>query len=64
MWAAAARLLDLGLGLLELLGRAGDQQHLRAGVGALERRRLADPRRGAGDQDDLAADRAARASGP
>ncbi len=41
--------------LLQLLDRAGDQQHRRAGVGDLDRGRPADPRGGAGDEDDLAA---------
>ena len=52
----AAR-LDLLLRLLELLGRAGDEQDDAAGVGDLHRRRLADPRRGAGDHHHAAADR-------
>ncbi len=40
---------------LELLGRTRDEQDRAAGVGDLQRRGLADARRGAGDHDDLAA---------
>ena len=55
MWAMPPAVLDLALRLLELLGRARDEQHGRAGVGDLERGRLADARGGAGDHHDLAA---------
>ena len=48
--------LDLRLDLLELLRRARDQQRDPAGGGDLQRRRLADAARGAGDHDGLAVD--------
>ena len=54
MWATPPAALDLLFGLLELLDRAGDEQHGRAGVGDLDRGRFADPRGGAGDQHHLA----------
>ena len=50
------------LGLLELVGAARDQQRDPAGLGDLERRRLADPARGAGDQHRLAVDGALEAA--
>ena len=50
--------LDLGLRLEELLLAARDEDHLRAGVGELQRRRLADARRRAGDDDHLVLDAA------
>ena len=49
-------------GLLELVGAARDEQRDPAGPGDLERRRLADPARGAGDQHRLAVDRALEAA--
>ena len=48
--------LELAHGFRQLLAVVGDGHHLRPRLGELERRRLADARRGAGDQDDLAGD--------
>ena len=48
---------DLVFGLLQLVEGAGDQEHGPARVGDLDRGRFADPRGGAGDEDDFAPDR-------
>ena len=50
--------LDLGLGLVELLLRAGDEDRDPAGGGDLQRGGAADAARGAGDDHGLAVDRA------
>ncbi len=54
MWATPPARSISRLGLLELVDRARDEQHRRPRVGDLDRGRFADPRRGAGDQHDLA----------
>ena len=53
----AAELVDLVCHLLELVRAAGDEQHRPAGLSDLERGRLADPRRRAGDHHGPSADR-------
>ena len=52
----AARRLDLGLDLLQLLAGARDEQHVPAGVGDLQRRGAPDPGRRAGYEHDPATD--------
>src|SRR5438874_9903809 len=49
--------LDLRAQRLELVLRAGDENDVRSGFGQTAGGRPPDPRRSAGDQDDLAADR-------